>query len=357
MNSRLTIILTLKDRPLFTKRWMSYMNDMRCPYKILIADGGKDQSIEENLRDHRNYPYLNYEYVRYPYDSSREVFYQKRDDIISQVETPYVLIADNDDFYLLDRVPEILDTLDNDKDIVGARGRHVNFTVYDVNQQKNNNNVNGTHYLAITNEIPSIDANTSVERIEELCGNMSRYDYYMNWYCVFRAEAVKTAWKNILDIKVKEAVFVEIFLGIFLVERGKIVVLPFDFYLRQSGTSDAGDKLVKGNDFLERCISVDGFSDFKTLVEKFLVSLNENQKDRLFKAIAGWLQVFIVNVYIGNVRIYRLKRFNAFLRYVKRLPYIGYFATVMYWYSFNVFSRFRKRRVIKIKKIENYILK
>ena len=118
---------------------MSYMNDMRCPYKILIADGGKDQSIEENLRDHRNYPYLNYEYVRYPYDSSREVFYQKRDDIIPQVETPYVLIADNDDFYLLDRFSEILDALDNDKDIVGARGRHVDFTVYDVNQQGNNN--------------------------------------------------------------------------------------------------------------------------------------------------------------------------------------------------------------------------
>ena len=48
----------------------------------------------------------------------------------------------------------------------------------------------------------------------------------MNWYCVFRTEAVKTAWKNILDIKVKEAVFVEIFMGIFLVERGEIVVLP-----------------------------------------------------------------------------------------------------------------------------------
>ena len=332
------------------------MNDVCCPHRILIADGGKDRDIEEDLRDHGNYENLDYEYIRYPYDSCLEDYYKKLDDAISQVQTPYILLADNDDFYLLDRVSEILDALDNDKDIVGARGRHVNFTVYDVNQQENNN-VNGTHYLAITNEGPSIDANTSVERIEKLCENMSRYDYYMNWYCIFRAEAVKTAWKNMLDIKVKEAVFVEILLGIFLVERGKIVVLPFDFYLRQSGTSQAGDTLVKGNEFLERCISVDGFSVFKTLVEKFLVSSNKNQKDRLFKAIAGWLQVFIVNVYIGNVRLYRLRRFNAFLRYVKRLPRIGYFATVMHLYSFNFFSRLRKRRVIKIKQIEKYILK
>ncbi len=334
------------------------MNDICCQHRILIADGGKDRDIEEDLRDHGNYENLDYEYIRYPYDSCWEDYYKKLDDAISQVKTPYILIADNDDFYLLDRVSEILDALDNDKDIVGARGRHVNFTVYDVNQQENNNNVNGTHYLAITNEVPSIDANTSVERIEELCGNMSRYDYYMNWYSVFRVEVVKTAWENILDIKVKEPVFVEIFLGIFLVERGKIVVLPFDFCLRQSGTSQTGGyAIVKENDFLERCISVDAFSDFKTLVEKFLVSLNENQKDRLFKAIAGWLQVFIVNVYIGNVRIYRLRRFNAFLRYVKRLPRIGYFATAIYLYSFSFFSGFRKKRIIKIKKIENHILR
>ena len=67
--NNLTIVLTLKDRTPFTYRWMQYMNDMKCPYKILIADGGKDKSIEEHLLDPSNYPELIYEYIRYPYDA------------------------------------------------------------------------------------------------------------------------------------------------------------------------------------------------------------------------------------------------------------------------------------------------
>ena len=43
---QLTIVLTLKDRAPFSDRWMHYMDDARCPYPILIADGGTDQAVE-----------------------------------------------------------------------------------------------------------------------------------------------------------------------------------------------------------------------------------------------------------------------------------------------------------------------
>ena len=56
---KLTIILTLKDRSDFTLRWMKYMSDQRCPYKILIADGGADKLIEKKLNNSKNYPHLN----------------------------------------------------------------------------------------------------------------------------------------------------------------------------------------------------------------------------------------------------------------------------------------------------------
>ena len=54
--NELTIILTLKDRVSFTYRWMEYMNDLSCPYKILIADGGIDKEVENHLLDKNNYP-------------------------------------------------------------------------------------------------------------------------------------------------------------------------------------------------------------------------------------------------------------------------------------------------------------
>jgi hypothetical protein len=42
----LTIILAIKDNSSFTRRWLHFMDIQRCPYKIFIADGGSDESIE-----------------------------------------------------------------------------------------------------------------------------------------------------------------------------------------------------------------------------------------------------------------------------------------------------------------------
>src|SRR5262245_43538562 len=121
----LTIVLTLKDRIPFTYRWMQYMHDMRCPYKILIADGGEDSAIEQHLRKHENYPYLDYDYIRYPYDATIEDYFKKLESVISRVESEYLLLADNDDFYLLECIPDILAFLDAQKDYVGAKGQDV----------------------------------------------------------------------------------------------------------------------------------------------------------------------------------------------------------------------------------------
>ena len=43
-DNELTILLTLKDRAPFTFRWMSYANSIRFPFKVLIADGGADET-------------------------------------------------------------------------------------------------------------------------------------------------------------------------------------------------------------------------------------------------------------------------------------------------------------------------
>jgi hypothetical protein len=37
---KVTIILTLKGRKNFTIRYLTYLNEINCPYKILLADGG-----------------------------------------------------------------------------------------------------------------------------------------------------------------------------------------------------------------------------------------------------------------------------------------------------------------------------
>ena len=107
-NAPLTIVLTLKDRAPFTYRWMRYMDDVRCPYPILIADGGEDAAAESRLRQPGNYPNLTYTYLRYPFDEDYGTYYRKLADVITRVATPYLLFADNDDFFFLEHVPAFI---------------------------------------------------------------------------------------------------------------------------------------------------------------------------------------------------------------------------------------------------------
>lgn len=104
----LTVVLTLKDRASFTYRWMRWMEVQRFPYKILIADGGADREIERHLLDRNNYPSLDYEYIRYPYDGNLQLYMDKLADVSDRVRTEFVLSADNDDLILLGPLEENL---------------------------------------------------------------------------------------------------------------------------------------------------------------------------------------------------------------------------------------------------------
>ena len=90
---------------------MRYMNDIKCPYPILIADGGINIEIEDYLSNKQNYSDLDYTYIRYPADKTLPDFYKKFLAVIGLVKTPYLLFADNDDFFLIDQVPVFLDFL------------------------------------------------------------------------------------------------------------------------------------------------------------------------------------------------------------------------------------------------------
>ena len=54
-----SILLVLKDRVHYTMRLMNKWNDENFPYKIWIADGGRDGRIESILLNKENFENLN----------------------------------------------------------------------------------------------------------------------------------------------------------------------------------------------------------------------------------------------------------------------------------------------------------
>ena len=126
---RLTVVLTLKDRAEFTWRWMAYANAVRFPFKVLIADGGRDESVPRILADRSRYSAVDYEYVRYPYDASYSDYYAKTADALARVATPYAALGDNDDLFIVGGLAQAADFLDANADYAACGGQCAAFWV------------------------------------------------------------------------------------------------------------------------------------------------------------------------------------------------------------------------------------
>jgi glycosyltransferase domain-containing protein len=351
---KLTIALTLKGREEFTYRWMEYMNEMRCPYKILIADGGDNLEIETHLRHYDNYPNLDYTYIRYPFDASYDDYFIKLENVISRVKTDYILLADNDDFYLLDHVPELIAYLDEHTDYVAARGQLVDFEVFN-KKGISRAQIRGSRYTASSAYTPPIDSDWPLTRINNVCQGMADYDYYMNWYAITRTSALQKVWKNLLTLPIKEFIVLEILSHVMLMNVGKLQVLSALFYLRQSNTSEIGHTLVLDNGFLERCISNNAFSVFPFAVDRFMGLNNIEDEKEVLKSIAGWLNIFVFNIRRGyQVRSGVFFRFWAVIR---RARVIGSLVKFVFSFLKSLVLRTPRRFDLRIKEIEPFILK
>jgi glycosyltransferase domain-containing protein len=350
---KLTIILTLKGREEFTYRWMGYMNEMRCPYKILIADGGENLEIEAHLGHFNNYPNLDYEYIRYPLDASLDDYLNKLENVISRVKTEYTLLADNDDFYLLDRIPELIAFLDDHRDYVAARGQLVNFEVFGSNGTTRAQ-VRGCRYQASAVYAPSLDSDSPLIRVNNLCQGMPDYDYYSNWYSIIRASVLQKVWKNLISLQIKEFIVLEILTHVMLVNAGKLKVMSTPFYLRQSDTSVFGITLTEGNQFLERCISNNSFSEFPIAVERFMGLNNIEDKKEVLKSIAGWLNVFVFNIRC-TIQLHS-GMFYRFRILIRRVPVFGYLVRFVFRFLKSLVLQTPRIINLRIKEIEPFII-
>lgn len=353
---KLTITLTLKGREDFTYRWMEYMNKNRCPYKILIADGGDNIEIEAHLRNANNYPNLNYEYIRYPFDATLNDYYNKLENLNSRINTDYTLQADNDDFYLLDRIPELIAFLDDHPDYVAARGRLVNLEVFNSIWDLNNKETRGFRYDASSLYSPSIDSDCPITRIKKVMQGMADYDYYGNWYSITRTSLLQKMWKNLVTLPRKgDHLVVEMMCHIMMMYSGKLKIMSTPFYLRQSNTSQFGGTLCFGNEFLERCICNDAFSEFTFAVDRFLGLANIEDRKEVLKSIAGWLNTFVCN--INRVHQVQSGVFYRLWALIRRVPFLGSLAKFVFSFLRILILQVPRSLNLRVKEIEPFIIK
>ena len=97
MKTNLTIILFLKERKDFNKRFIDYFLEHNLGFNLLISDGSK--KTDKNLLNRIKKNNL-IKYVKFPEDKSYEIFYKKIFKTLKLVKTKYVFFTSNDDFII-----------------------------------------------------------------------------------------------------------------------------------------------------------------------------------------------------------------------------------------------------------------
>ncbi len=281
MNKKLTIILTIKGRHLHSLRWMWHANKIKLPFPIIIADGEVDPSIERILDNKRNFPNINYQYIRYK-DLTVKDYYFKRMDAISRVKTSYVISVDNDDFLITSGLDLLIDFLDNNSDYVGAQARIAGFKL--INNNSEFSNVQGVikkwSEKYIDNEWYdplNFDEDIGYERVRKLLENPRSI-----YYCLFRTNDYYKVSKEIYERNPCLNIC-ELYSQIRFLSIGKVYTESNTFsYTRQQDTSQ---RLGYSEDIIAAFINTSLAEDIKTLFPYALEQMDnicpKNRKELL----------------------------------------------------------------------------
>jgi len=343
----LTIILTLKDRSEYTRRWLMYMNDLRCPYKILIGDGGTDLAIQAHLESPENYPYLDYDYYRFSPDHSFYDYYKKLTDLSSRVNTKYAVLADNDDFYKIASLDSHLKFLDAHRDYIGIRGSIARFWLRD----KDNsvlNSPSGASYSAISVASMSVEENSFPERAETFLIGIEKLNQLMIWYCIFRTEALRNTLAILNShFPIDEFVY-EVMFCLLMVQQGKIRVEKEETYFRQHGSSTAlASLMASGTSTLERMFINEGFRSISDICKANNAYATEEERIRLLRSFARMLANHCLAAHSPPSYLEQLK--------VALNKYPGIYSRIYRLYEFSR-THLGPRKFRRIPEIEKYIL-
>lgn len=233
MPPRLTVVLPLKGRHLFTLRFLWHANRMRAPYRILIADGEVHPIIARVLENSREvFPELDIEYVRYPDDVNFSRFFAKMADALTRVRTPYAMLADNDDFLGFAGIERSLDFLESHADHVASAGRIAGFSVYSGLNNPNGGLVGRLNRLCMYFDAEDIDSSSVAERLRQ--GALRLWVYY----AVCRTEALAAICRETSEIDFTDLLLHESFHIMRALSLGKIHADHTTVsYFRQYGTS------------------------------------------------------------------------------------------------------------------------
>ena len=294
--NELTIVLPLKDRAYFTYRWMKYAEENYADYKIIIADGGKDENVKKCLSSLNNYKKINYKYIKYRYDSDYKTYFSKLTDAINKVDTEYCILADNDDFFIKAGIDQSISFLKTNKDYSCCRGLIGQFSINSV--KKNIDNVYIGHgEISLSHKDP-LSRLTKALSVNHQCKP--------SYYDVHRTKNIKNIFRLLDEMKTDEFLMSEMLPNFLDPIDGKIARIDNLFLMRQLNlnASSATEYVTKYGDVLERIINRNYIEDYnkmkKVIYKEILIKMGLSNDDIIKNKIDSISKLLLLNSIKGK---------------------------------------------------------
>ena len=219
----LTILLVIKDRQFFTMRWLSYMNHICYPYSIYIADGGSDMLLEEKIKK-KNFNNISIKYRHFGYDNNHQLYLKKINDSLLEIKTKYVLLADDDDFFLTKGIEDSVLFLESNEDYSSCGGRQAGIFNYSEGIY-----LEGKYNLRLSSyPHEGIEHQDGLDRITHHLAN-----YSATYYDVHRTKEMKEIFKEVNEAGFSDLYLVELFVQTIILINGKNKKLKNIYLIRQ----------------------------------------------------------------------------------------------------------------------------
>jgi len=251
-SAHLTILLALKDRVAFTDRWLAYAAGARLLYRILIADGGSDPTVAQIVAEKKKQG-LDVEYVRYPYDRTYADYFAKLADALSRVNTPFVVMADNDDLFIPDGLARAVECLQAHPEYVACGGQCAVFWM-------SGNDVD----WKCSSQYSTDAADTASERLRERC--LGANDVF---YAVHRTDLLRRHFEAVRDCNPRDLFLMEQLVMFLTAIAGKTRQLDTLYIARQQDSpgSSGGAHQEQFGDWYDRMLVPTWSDDFTRFVD------------------------------------------------------------------------------------------
>lgn len=259
----LTILLPLKDRVPFTRRWLAYAASAKLPHRVLIADGGADPTVGPIVAERKSQG-LDVEYVRYPFDSTYADYYAKLADALSRVTTPLVVMADNDDLFIPDGLARAVEFLLAHPGYVACGGQCAVFWLPGPRAGQGDTIYGDSVEWKCSSQFSTDVADTATQRLRERC--LGANDVF---YAVHRTDLLRRHFAAVRDSNPRDLFLMEQLVMFLTAIAGKTRQLDTLYIARQQDSpgSSGGAHQERFGGWYDRMLVPTWSEDFTRFVE------------------------------------------------------------------------------------------